>query len=387
MNVRPVVGRTEQNSQFNDEQRVMTNIKNTPFTRLNEQAGGKMVEFAGYNMPIQYRSINQEHLKVRKGVGLFDLSHMGEFFVKGDGALEFIQKMTTNDASTLKVYQVQYSSLPYPEGGLVDDLLVYRLPDRYLLVVNAANIDKDWAWLLEHKPAGIDMTNRSDDFGLLAIQGPKAEQVMSKLTDFELSKMGYYEAGIVKICGKETLFSRTGYTGEDGFEIYCDPSIAEELWLKATAAGKPFDVEPIGLGARDSLRLEMRYMLYGNDIDQTTNPIEAGLGWICKPEKGEFIGRNAIVEMKTSKPKRKLQSLVLKEKAIPRHGYPIFVGPDSVGQVTSGCFSPSLEAGIALGYINSEYGKIGDVVDIDIRGKRFAAEVIKGAFYKDGSHK
>ncbi len=365
----------------------MTKIKNTPFTRLNEQAGGKMVEFAGYNMPIQYRSINQEHLRVRQSVGLFDLSHMGEFFVKGDKALEFIQKMTTNDASTLKMYQVQYSSLPYPDGGLVDDLLVYRLPDQYLLVVNAANLDKDWAWLMEHKPAGVEMTNRSDDIGLLAIQGPKAEIVMAKLTTNDLSKMGYYEAATAKICGKETLFSRTGYTGEDGFEIYCDPSIAEELWNRTTDAGKPFDIEPIGLGARDSLRLEMRYMLYGNDIDKTTNPIEAGLGWICKPEKGEFVGRDAIVAMKQNKPKRKLQSLILKDKAIPRHGYPIFVGNENVGQVTSGCFSPSLEVGIALGYVGSQYGKVGETVDIGIRGKRYVAEVIKGAFYKEGSHK
>jgi len=365
----------------------MTHIKNTPFTKLNEQAGGKMVEFAGYNMPIQYRSINQEHLRVRQSVGLFDLSHMGEFFVKGDQALEFIQKMTTNDASTLKMFQVQYSSLPYPDGGLVDDLLVYRLPDQYMLVVNAANLDKDWAWLMEHKPAGVEMTNRSDEIGLLAIQGPNAEIVMAKLTAHDVGKMSYYEAATAKICGKDTLFSRTGYTGEDGFEIYCDPSIAEELWNRTIEAGKPFDIEPIGLGARDSLRLEMRYMLYGNDIDNTTNPIEAGLGWICKPEKGEFVGRDAIVAMKQNKPKRKMQSLLLKDKAIPRHGYPIFVGSENVGQVTSGCFSPSLEVGIALGYVGSQYGKVGETVDIDIRGKRYAAEIIKGAFYKEGTHK
>jgi len=365
----------------------MTLIKNTPFTRLNEQAGGKMVEFAGYRMPIQYRSINQEHLKVRQSVGMFDLSHMGEFYLKGDGALEFIQRMTTNDAATLRMYQVQYSSLPYPEGGLVDDLLVYRLPDQYLLVVNAANLDKDWAWLTEHKPAGVELVNRSDETGLLAIQGPKAGSVMAKLTTVDLSKMGYYEAATAKICGKDTLFSRTGYTGEDGFEIYCDPSIAEELWNRAAEAGKPFDIEPIGLGARDSLRLEMRYMLYGNDIDQTTNPIEAGLGWICKPDKGDFIGRDAIVAMKQNKPVRRLQSLVLKDRAIPRHGYPIFVGDENVGHVTSGCFSPSLDTGIALGYVAAQYGKVGETVDIDIRGKRFGAEVIKGAFYKGGSHK
>lgn len=364
----------------------MITAKQTPFVRCNKDAGGKMVEFAGYLMPIQYRSIQEEHLKVRKSVGIFDLSHMGEFFVKGDGALDFLQRMTTNDVSALVVNQIQYSALPYPHGGLVDDLLVYRLPDQYLLVVNAANLDKDYAWLMEHKPAGVELTNRSDEIGLLAIQGPKAADVMAKLTDFDLTKLGYYECATAKICGRETLFSRTGYTGEDGFEIYCDPGIAEQLWNASLEAGKKFDIEPIGLGARDSLRLEMRYMLYGNDIDQTTNPIEAGLGWICKPEKGDFVGRDTIVNMKQAKPSRKLQSLVLKEKAIPRHGYPIFVGTENVGVVTSGCFSPSLEKGVALGYVKSEYGKLGETVDIDIRGKRHSAEVIKGAFYKNGTH-
>jgi aminomethyltransferase len=364
----------------------MNKVKLTPFTECNQKAGGKMVEFAGYLMPIQYRSIQEEHLKVRKSVGIFDLSHMGEFFVKGDQALEFLQQMTTNDVSALRVNQIQYSSLPYPDGGLVDDLLVYRLPDQYLLVVNAANLDKDLAWLMEHKPAGVELTNRSDEIGLLAIQGPKAAAVMAKLTDFDLSKLAFYECATTKIRGKETLFSRTGYTGEDGFEIYCDPSIAVQLWNDSMNAGKEFDVEPIGLGARDSLRLEMRYMLYGNDIDQTTNPIEAGLGWICKPEKGDFIGREAIVNMKQNKPARKLQSLVLKDRAIPRHGYQLFVGDENVGVVSSGCFSPTLEQGIALGYVASPYGKVGETIDIDIRGKRYPAEVIKGAFYKNGSH-
>ena len=261
---------------------------------------------------------------------------MGEFFVRGAGALEFIQSVTTNDASALKMNQVQYSAMCYPHGGIVDDLLVYRLPNEYMLVVNAANLDKDFAWLMEHKPKGVEMVNRSDELGLLAIQGPKAEQVIRKIAKFDWNKIGYYESGRTVFCGKDTLFSRTGYTGEDGFEIYCDPSIAVQLWEQTLEAGKEFDIEPIGLGARDSLRLEMRYMLYGNDIDQTTNPIEAGLGWICKPEKGEFVGRKPIVDMKEGKPPRRMQSLILIDKAIPRHGYPIFVGDKNVGTVTSG---------------------------------------------------
>ena len=365
----------------------MSQIKQTPFTECNEKAGGKMVEFAGYLMPIQYRSINQEHLKVRQSVGAFDLSHMGEFFVRGAGALEFIQSVTTNDASALKMNQVQYSAMCYPHGGIVDDLLVYRLPDEYMLVVNAANLEKDFAWLMEHKPKGVELVNRSDELGLLAIQGPKSEELIRKITKFEWDKIGYYESGRATFCGQDTLFSRTGYTGEDGFEIYCVPEIAVKLWDQVLEAGKEFDIEPIGLGARDSLRLEMRYMLYGNDIDQTTNPIEAGLGWICKPEKGEFVGRDAIVKMKDGKPPRRMQSLVLTEKAIQRHGYSIFVGDKNVGTVTSGCFSPSLEKGIALGYVSREFGKVGETVEIDVRGKRVPAEVIKGAFYKDGSHK
>lgn len=365
----------------------MSLAKHTPFTACHEKHGAKMVEFAGFWMPIQYHSINQEHLRVRQSLGAFDLSHMGEFFVRGAGALEFIQKMTTNDASTLRMNQIQYSALCYPDGGIVDDLLVYRLPDEYMLVVNASNIDKDFAWLMEHKPAGVDLVNRSDEIGLLAIQGPKAQALAQKLTKFDFDTMGYYEAGRANFCGRDTLFSRTGYTGEDGFEIYCDPAIAKQLWDRAIDGGREFEIEPIGLGARDSLRLEMRYMLYGNDIDQHTNPIEAGLGWICKVEKGEFIGRDAIVKMKDGKPPRRLQSLVLKDKAIPRHGYPIFIGDKRVGTVTSGCFSPSIGQGIALGYIDREHGKVGEVVEIDIRGKRCAAEVVKGAFYRNGTHK
>lgn len=362
-------------------------VKATPFLECHKSANAKLVDFAGYLMPIQYRSIQQEHLRVRQSVGLFDLSHMGEFFVNGPGALDFLQQMTTNDAGKLEIGQVQYSAMCYPDGGIVDDLLVYRMKDNYLLVVNAANIDKDFTWLAEHKPDGIDLINRSDELGLLAIQGPQAQPVMSKLVSDDLEALPYYHWAIGNICGRTTLYSRTGYTGEDGFEIYCDPEIAVELWEQAMDAGKEFEVEPIGLGARDSLRLEMRYMLYGNDIDKTTNPIEAGLGWICKPDKGEFLGKDAIVQMKEQKPPRKQQALVLKERGIPRHGYPIFVGDEQVGHVTSGCHSPSLQTGIAMGYIKRGFVKVGATADIDIRGKRTPAEIIKGAFYKEGTRR
>ncbi|MFH2055398.1 MAG: glycine cleavage system aminomethyltransferase GcvT [bacterium] len=365
----------------------MSEIKDTPFRTCHERAGAKLVEFAGYAMPIQYHSIQKEHLKVRESVGIFDLSHMGEFFVNGPGALEFLQRTNTNDVSKIEVGGVLYSAMCYDDGGIVDDLLIYRLEDGYLLVVNAANIDKDFDWLRRHKPADVELLNRSDEFGLLAIQGPKAEMVMAKLVDVDLSELPYYSWRRGMIQGRETLFSRTGYTGEDGFEIYCDPSIAEALWEAAMQAGKEFEIEPIGLGARDSLRLEMRYMLYGNDIDATTNPIEAGLAWICKLEKPEFIGREPILALKEGKPLRKLQSLVLRDKAIPRHGYKLFEDTEEVGEVTSGIFSPSLQSGIALGYVARGHGKIGNTVEIDIRGKRVAAEVIKGAFYKNGSHK
>jgi aminomethyltransferase len=365
----------------------MTDVKKTPFTECHQKLGAKMVEFAGYLMPIQYHSIQKEHLRVRESVGIFDLSHMGEFIVSGGGALEFIQNVATNDASKLEIGQVQYSAMCYPDGGIVDDLLVYRMEDDYLLVVNAANIDKDFAWLSENKPSDVDLVNRSDDFGLLAVQGPKAQQVAAKLIDAELDSIPYYHWRRGNILGRETLFSRTGYTGEDGFEIYCEPEIAVKLWDAAMDAGREFDVEPIGLGARDSLRLEMRYMLYGNDIDHTTNPLEAGLAWICKLDKPAFIGKDAILAMKETKPPRRLQSLVLKDRGIPRHGYKLFSGDDEVGYVTSGCHSPSLDSGIALGYVKRGFGKIGGSVDIDIRGKRIPAEIIKGAFYKDGSHR
>ncbi|MCP4566955.1 MAG: glycine cleavage system aminomethyltransferase GcvT [FCB group bacterium] len=357
-------------------------LKRTPYTDFHIAAGAKMVPFAGYLMPVQYRGIIEEHRAVRSGVGLFDLSHMGEFEVSGPQAMEFIQKVTTNDVSALAEGQIQYSCLPYPDGGIVDDLLVYNLGDHYLLVVNASNIDKDFAWLSEHLIDGATLVNRSDDFSLLAIQGPEAIKLMGDLTDFDLAGLHYYWAARTKVAGKEVLFSRTGYTGEDGFELYIPNAEGAHFWNAIISAGKKYNLDLIGLGARDSLRLEMKMALYGNEIDQTTNPIEAGLGWIVKLDKGEFIGSEAIAKVKVDKPKRKLVCMILEDKAFPRQGYEIYDGDEKVGQVTSGTVSPSLGRPIAIGYVAKRLAKSGNRVEIEIRGRRFPAEVIKPPFYK-----
>ena len=278
--------------------------KKTPFYDIHLKKGAKVVEFAGFYMPIQYRSIMEEHRKVRNKVGMFDLTHMGEFEVWGKDALAFLQKCTTNDVSKLETYQVQYNCMCYPDGGIVDDLLVYKLPDHYFLVVNASNIDKDFNWLNEHTFGDVKLKNISDETALLAIQGPLAEKVLKKLTSLDLSKLRFYWATKGKVVGEEILFSRTGYTGEDGFELYIPPHLAEKFWKAVEEAGKEFEIEPIGLGARDSLRLEMKYMLYGNDIDQTTNPLEAGIGWIVKLDKDDFIGKEPTVKLKEQGLKR-----------------------------------------------------------------------------------
>lgn len=362
-------------------------VKKTPLSDLHEAAGAKMVPFAGFYMPVSYRGISEEHRKVRSTVGVFDLSHMGEFRVTGPKALEFLQKVTTNDVAKLAVGDVQYSMMCYPEGGVVDDLLVYRLPDSYLLVVNAANIEKDFEWLASHKPEGVTLTDESDQTALIAIQGPKAEALMAKLTDFDLPNLGYYKAAKDKVCGEEILFSRTGYTGEDGFELYMTPERAEHFWKKVVEAGQAFDIEPIGLGARDTLRLEMKYMLYGNDIDATTNPLEAGLGWVVKLAKGDFIGKGPTEKLKAEGLKRKLVSLEMTEKAIPRKGCGIFASGQKVGEVTSGTFSPSLEKGIGLGYVPSALAEVGMKLEIEIRGKNSPAVVVPAPFYKNGTRK
>lgn len=363
-----------------------TTLLETPFTAFHKAVGAKMVPFAGYLMPIQYQGMIAEHLNVRNNVGLFDLSHMGEFEVSGPNALAFLEKTTTNSVRTLAVGDIQYSAMCYENGGIVDDLLVYRLADRYFLVVNASNMAKDFAWLKSHLSDGVQLVDRSHELGLLAIQGPKAEQVMQRLTPHPLSTMKNYSSAMSTVAGHQMLFSRTGYTGEDGFEIYIPNNRCEDIWKAVIAAGQLNDMQLTGLGARDSLRLEMKMALYGNDIDQTTTPIEAGLSWIVDFEK-EFIGKQTLVSQRDSKPSRRLVCLELDCKAIARHGADIQAGSKSIGTVTSGAFSPSLQKPVALGYVSSEHSKIGSQVDIVIRGQDYPALVVKPPFYKHSSRK
>ena len=361
--------------------------KKTAFYKYHVEAGAKMVPFAGYIMPIQYDSITEEHLAVRENVGLFDISHMGEFEVSGPEALSFLQKMTVNDVSKLQPGDIQYSCLCYDNGGIVDDLLVYRLPDKYMLVVNAANLAKDFAWLKSHLEGDVKLDNASDATSLLAIQGPNALKVASGLIDYNFDNLPYYKSAYVEIAGCRVLLSRTGYTGEDGFEIYIPNEYAEPIWKAVIAAGQNLNLKLIGLGARDSLRLEMKMALYGNDIDQDTTPIEAGLAWIVNFESGDFIGSDVLKKQKAEKPKRRLICLELEGRAYPRKGYDIVSGGEKVGTVTSGTFSPSVQKPIALGYLPLPLTKIGNQVEVKIRDKLFPATVVKPPFYKKGSHR
>ncbi|MEE9171174.1 MAG: glycine cleavage system aminomethyltransferase GcvT [bacterium] len=344
--------------------------------------GAKIVEFAGYLMPVQYSGILQEHRRVRSTVGLFDVSHMGEFIIRGPGAGAFLQNMTINNVSKLALGQAQYSAMCYQNGGIVDDLLLYRLEDHYLMVVNASNIEKDWNWLAQHKPADVEMENVSDETTLLAVQGPQARALLWRLTSCDLEAIAYYHFVQDKIDNKPMIISRTGYTGEVGFELYMENQYAAQLWNAILQAGKDFDIGPVGLGARDTLRLEMKYCLYGNDIDQTTSPLEADLGWITKLKKGQFIGRDSLLEAKQEGVKRKLVGFVMENRALPRNGYRIFQEGMAVGEVTSGTLSPSLNIGIGLGYVPIELSDIGTKLDIQIRNKSEPATIVETPFYK-----
>jgi aminomethyltransferase len=358
----------------------------TAFHEHHVKAGAKMVPFAGFHMPVQYEGITAEHLAVRENVGLFDLSHMGEFDVTGNDALAFLQKVTTNDVAALEPGQIQYSCMTLEHGGIVDDLLIYRLPKGYMLVVNASNLDKDLAWLQKHLSGEVSLVDRSAETSLLAIQGPQAQKLLQPLTNFDLESMPYYTSTTAAVAGCEILFSRTGYTGEDGFELYIPREHTDSLWHAINEAGITFDLKLIGLGARDSLRLEMKMGLYGNEIDETTNPIEAGLGWIVKLDK-EFIGRDAVSAMKESKPPRRLVCLELEGRAIPRQGYDVIENGEAIGQVTSGAFSPSLQKPIAMAYVPRLKAKIGTKLVVAIRNKEFPAVVVKQPFYKKASHR
>jgi aminomethyltransferase len=352
-------------------------MKKTALHDVHLGLNAKMVPFAGYEMPIQYHSIRAEHRRVRDTVGVFDVSHMGEIEVRGDNAIDMVQKVTINDAAALAVGQVQYSAMCYPDGGIIDDLLVYRYPDHFLLVVNAANKDKDFQWLEENKIPGCELIDISDAVTQIAIQGKMAAATLQKLTDIRLEDIKYYWFVEGPIDGVNMLISRTGYTGEPGFELYFDNQYAVKVWKKVFEAGEEFNIEPIGLGARDSLRMEKKMCLYGNDIDQSTNPLEAGLGWITKLDKSDFIGKNALVKVKEDGLKRRLVAFVLQDSGFPRKSFEIYKNGTKIGSVTSGTVSPILEKGIGLGYVKKDLSKIGTLIDIKIRDKMIPAEIVK----------
>lgn len=359
-------------------------IKETPFTQNHIALGAKMLPFAGFNMPIEYSGIKDEHMTVRSGVGVFDVSHMGEIWVKGPKAYDFLQKVTSNDVSKLSIGQAQYSCFPNGNGGIVDDLLVYFYENqKYLLVVNASNIENDWNWLVSQNTEGAELENASDRMGQLAIQGPKAIQVLQHLTSINLSTIKYYTFVVGEIAGiNDVIISATGYTGAGGFELYFHNSDAQKIWTAVFEAGASYGIKPIGLGARDTLRLEMGFSLYGNDIDDTTSPIEAGLGWITKfTDQKQFIDKALLLQQKAEGVSRKLVAFKMIDRGIPRHDYPICdADGNPIGKVTSGTQSPVLNQGIGMGYVSTSFTNIGTIVHIEIRNKLLKAEVVKTPF-------
>jgi aminomethyltransferase len=360
--------------------------KKTPFYDMHVNNQGSIVEFAGFLMPIQFEGIIPEHNTVRTGVGVFDVSHMGEVEIRGKDRVKFVNHITTNDAVQLALNQVQYSTMLYPDAGIVDDLLVYNLENRMFLVVNASNTDKDYKWITDNKKFDIEIKNLSDDIGQLAIQGPKSEALMQKIVTINLAELQFYWATETTIKDIPAILSRTGYTGEDGFEIYVENKYASALWDMVFKAGEEYGIKPIGLGARDTLRFEMRYCLYGNDIDKTTNPLEAGLGWVVKLAKDDFIGKDTLLKVKETGVTRKLVGFEAVGKGIPRPHQDIQCDGKKVGHVTSGTYSPSLKKGIGMGYVDIPHNKVG--THLKVLGKTLVdAEIIKGPFYKQGSRK
>ena len=360
-------------------------MKDTALTATHIALGAKMVPFAGYNMPVSYEGVNLEHETVRKALGVFDVSHMGEFLIEGPNALELIQKVSSNDASKLTVGKAQYSYLPNETGGIVDDLIIYQIKeDTYLLVVNASNIDKDWKHISKYnKSIAAEMRNISEAYSLLAIQGPKAVEAMQSLSSHDLAEIEFYNFIVGDFAGIDhVIISATGYTGSGGFEIYCKNAEVEQVWNKVLEAGSNYGIKPIGLAARDTLRLEMGYCLYGNDIDDTTSPLEAGLGWVTKFTK-DFVNSEALAKEKERGAEQKLVAFKLDERGIPRHGYDIVDGQGKkIGVVTSGTMSPSLGKGIGLGYVPKIFSKLGSKINIQVRKNALPATVVKLPFYK-----
>lgn len=361
-------------------------MKTTPFIETHLSLGAKMHEFAGYNMPIEYSGIIDEHMTVCQAVGVFDVSHMGEFWAKGPQALPFLQRITSNNVAGLNIGQVQYSCFPNEQGGIVDDLLVYRYEeDKYLLVVNAANIDKDWAWCTSHNTEGCELENASDRMAQLAVQGPKAIDVLQQLTDIDLKTIPYYHFTHGPLAGlPDVIISNTGYTGAGGFELYFRPEEAMTVWNAVFAAGEPYGIKPAGLGCRDTLRLEMGFCLYGNDLNDTTSPIAAGLGWITKfVDNKPFINRAALEEEKKNGSPRKLVGFEMVDRGIPRHGYNLMNEQgETIGTVTSGTMSPVRKIGIGLGYVDAAFTKVGTEIWLDNRGRKLKAVVVKPPFRK-----
>lgn len=359
-------------------------MKNTALSHVHEALGAKMVPFADYNMPVQYEGVTAEHLCVRAGVGVFDVSHMGEFFVRGAGATDLIQRITSNDVSKLFDGKVQYSCFPNLEGGIVDDLLVYRISEEeYMLVVNASNMDKDWNWIQQFNTEGVELENKSDDISLLAVQGPKAAEALQSLTDIDLANMAYYTFEQGTFAGVDNvLVSATGYTGAGGFEIYFPNEVAEQIWNAVFEAGKDCNIQPIGLAARDTLRLEMGFCLYGNDIDDTTSPLEAGLGWITK-FTNNFNNSEALLKQKEEGVSKRLVGFELLDRGIPRKDYEIADAEGNIiGRVTSGTQSPSLQKAIGMGYVQKAFAKTDTEIYIQVRKKSLKAKVVKLPFYK-----
>jgi aminomethyltransferase len=362
-------------------------LKRTPLYEEHQRLGGKIVPFAGYEMPVQYATgIMAEHSAVRKAAGLFDVSHMGELDVRGGDALGFVQYVTTNDASKLNVGQAQYSAICRDDGGILDDCIVYRFDDHFMIVVNASNRDKDRDWISQHADRfGVTLTDQSDETGLIALQGPAAQEILARITEVDLDGIGYYHFAEGDVAGVPAVVSRTGYTGEDGFELYVPAHSTAEVWRRLLGVGSASGLIPAGLGARDSLRLEMGYALYGNDMDERRTPLEAGLAWITKLDKGDFIGRDALLRQKEDGVASRLAGFICSERGFPRHGYEVRMDGQPVGEVTSGLVSPMLQRGVGMCYVPATAAKAGTHIDIMVRDKAIPAEIVRPPFYREGS--
>jgi aminomethyltransferase len=356
-------------------------MKKTPLNQIHKEMGAKMTDFGGWEMPVEYTGIIEEHQAVRNKAGLFDVSHMGEIIVRGENAAKSLQKIITNDLEKLEPGKIIYTPICNEDGGIIDDLLVYCLSeDSYLLVVNASNIEKDFKWIKEHLLEKTKAENLSNKYAMLALQGPESQKILTQLTDIDLNTLEYYRFREAKVAGIKMMISRTGYTGELGYELYFEPESAAKIWEELMAAGSDFGLQACGLGARDTLRLEKIYALYGNDIDAETNPFEAGLSWTVEIDKGDFIGREKLIEIAENCCQRKLSPFKIKGRGVARHGYEVYAGEEKIGQVTSGSYSPTLEQGIGLAYLKIEYTEPGTEIEIKVRRRKIKAEVVKGPF-------